>query len=118
MSNYSIAEGVRHAVFSHTYDVFELMDFNYNVDDIVIDFCNANTDSLEAMFYIKTVENVNRKMWYESVDFIFQDRKDIRLDLLKKKADQNIHFHLKYTKDPINNPVFEPQVNPLRKKRL
>lgn len=109
MSNYSIAEGVRHAIYSHTYDVFEMMDFNYTADDIVIDYSTANTEYLEAIFYIKTVENVKRKIWYEVIDFILEGRDDIRIDLLRKKADQNIHFHLKYTKDPINRPVYEPQ---------
>jgi len=118
MSNYSIAEGVRHAIFSHTYDVFEMMDFKYTVDDIVIDYCNANTDFLEAMFYIKTVENVKKKVWYEVIDFILEDRKDIKIDLLRKKADQNIHFHLKYSKDPSKIPVYETkEINKLLKRK-
>lgn len=118
MSNYSIAEGVRHAIYSHTYEVFEMMEFKYNAEDIVIDFCNANSDYLEAMFYIKTVENVKRKIWYEVIDFVLEGRKDIRIDLLRKKADKNIHFHLKYTKDPNKNPVYEPEIiNKLLKRK-
>jgi len=107
MSSTSIAEGVRHAIYTHTFDVFDYMEFKYTVDDIVIDYCNANAQGLEAMFYIKTVENVKRKPWFEVIDFLLGDRKDIRLDLLRKKADQNIHFHLKYTKDPSKHPVYE-----------
>ena len=116
MSNSSIAEGVRHAIYTHTYDVFDYMDFKYSVDDIVIDYCNANSGFLEAMFYIKTVENVKRKIWYEVIDFIIGDRKDIRIDLLRKKAGQNIHFHLKYTANPVENPVYEPQTIKLQRK--
>jgi len=108
MSNSSIAEGVRHSIYTLTYEVFDYMEFKYTVDDIVIDYCNANAQGLEAMFYIKTVKNVKRNIWFEVIDFVLEDRKDIRIDLLRKKADKNIHFHLKYTKDPINNPVYEP----------
>lgn len=118
MSNHSIAEGIRHAVFSHTYDVFELMDFKYSIDDIVIDANNANSEYLSAIFYVKTVENVKRNLWFEAIDFIFGDRNDIRIELLKKKADQNIRFHLRYTKNPSKHPVYETKVvNKLLKRK-
>jgi hypothetical protein len=95
------------------------MEFKYTVDDIVIDYSNASSKELEAIFYIKTVKNVKRAMWYEVVDFILENRTDLRIDLFKKRTDKNVHFHLKYTKDPINNPVYETKtINPLLRRKL
>jgi len=105
MSNCSIANGIRHAIYVHTYDVFELMDFKYTVDDIVIDECNANGAGLNAIFYISTVENVKKKHWDEAVDFIFEDRTDISIKTLKKDSGKNIRFHLKYMHDECDRPV-------------
>lgn len=101
----SIAEGIRHAIYTHTYDVFELMEFNYGVDDIVVDSCNCNSNGLNAIFYVKTVDNVKKKYWEEAVDFILEDRKDINLKTIKKESGKNIRFHLKYTNDETQFPI-------------
>lgn len=105
MSNSSISAGIRQAIYTYTYDVFELMDFKYTVDDIVIDECNANSSGLNAVFYISTVENVKKKYWDEAVDFIFEDRRDIIIKTLKKESGKNVRFHLKYTNDESNFPI-------------
>ena len=106
MSNISIAEGIRQAIYTHTYDVFELMEFNYTVEDIVVDHCNANSGFLDATFYLKTVENVKKKYWDEAIDFLLWDKSNIMLKLLRKESGKNVRFHLKYTHDEIENPVY------------
>ena len=105
MSSTSIAAGIRQAIYTHTYDIFELMDFKYTVDDIVIDDCNANSHGINAIFYITTVDNVKKRYWDEAIDFIFEDRRDIILKLLKKDTGKNVRFHLKYTNDELNFPI-------------
>lgn len=105
MSNSSIAEGIRQAIFAHTYEIFELMEFNYSRDDIVVDECNANSEILNAIFYIKTVDNVKKKLWDEAVDFLLWDKKNIMLKTLKKESGKNVRFHLKYTTDEKKNPI-------------
>lgn len=106
LSMSSIADGIRHSIYTHTYDVFELMEFNYTVDDIVVDSCNANGQGIDALFYIKTVENVKKKYWDEAIDFILEDRRDIMLKTIKKESGKNIRFHLKYTNDEEQNPIY------------
>lgn len=93
-------EEIRYAVIDRiiekTETVFEWMDIEFKKEDFVIESSKSTGEEMDVEFYLKHVKNVNRKLWDEVVDFLFDGERNIEFNLLRKRTGHNISFHLKY----------------------
>lgn len=98
--NSDISTSVKYSLISHVREIFEWLDIELKEENIVIEGGSCDEYKMDIVFYISNIENVKRVLFDEVTDFLFDGRNDIMLMMEKKRAKQNVRFHLLYTKNP------------------